>query len=451
MHQTLPGNPMRRAAVVPPKAAAWGRYAVVGVLLLGQAAVIWLWWHNTPSLTPSLADQFTAIGRLTGLSGAYLILVQLLLMSRLRWLDHTIGAQDLSSWHRDLGALTVLMLTAHTLFITLGYADRRGPIAETWALLREYPDVLMAYVGLILFLGIGVISIRAIRTRLAYETWYYLHLYVYLGLGLGFAHQFADGQEFAASLPARVFWSILHVAVIAALLHGRVWAPLRLNLTHRLRVTHVVREGPGVVSVYVSGRRLAELNARPGQFFRWRFLTRDGWWQAHPFSLSAAPDATTMRITVKALGDHTADLRRLRPGIGVLAEGPYGTFTADRRHHDDVLLIAGGIGIAPIRALLDDLPFGRAVVLYRARRPKDLVLKGELDAIAAQTGTRVVYLPGGANRQALSARGLASLVPDAGRRDVYVCGPPGMVESVLGSLRKLKVPKRQIHVDPFQI
>jgi ferredoxin-NADP reductase len=206
-----------------------------------------------------------------------------------------------------------------------------------------------------------------------------------------------------------------------------------------------------VVSVYVSGRRLEELNARPGQFFRWRFMTRDGWWQAHPFSLSAAPDARGMRITVKALGDHTSGLRRLRPGLRVLAEGPYGNFTADRRYHDDVLLIAGGIGIAPVRALLDDLPPGRAVVLYRARRPQDLVLKDELDAIAARTGTRVVYLPGGANRQALSARGLTAYVPDLGRRDVYVCGPPGLVEAVLGSLRRLKVPKRQIHVDPFQM
>jgi predicted ferric reductase len=451
MHQTLPGRPMRPALVEPRRAAGWGRYAVAGGLLLGQAVVIWLWWRNTPSLTPTLADQFTAIGRLTGLTGAYLILVQLLLMSRLRRLDQMIGAQDLTSWHRDLGALTVLMLAAHTIFITLGYAGRRGPIAETWTLIREYPDVLMAYVGLVLFLGIGVISIRAIRTRLAYETWYYLHLYVYLGLGLGFAHQFADGQEFASSLSARVLWSVLHITVIAALLYGRVWAPLRLNVRHRLRVVHVAREGPGVVSVYLSGRRLGELDARAGQFFRWRFMTRDGWWQAHPFSLSAAPDARAMRITVKALGDHTKDLRRLRPGTRVLAEGPYGTFTADRRHFDDVLLIAGGIGIAPIRALLDDLPFGRGVVLYRARRPRDLVLKDELDAIAAQTGTRVHYLPGGANREALSARGLASLVPDLARRDVYVCGPPGLVESVLGSLRRLKVPKRRIHVDPFQI
>jgi predicted ferric reductase len=421
-------------------------------LSLGFLAVGWLWWHNTPSLDSTAADLFTAIGRLTGLAGAYLILIQLLLMSRLRWLERVVGFDDLTAWHRDGGALTVILLLAHTLFITLGYeaTAHDGFFGQSWELIRYYPDVLMSYVALALFVGVGFTSIRAIRRRMAYETWYFLHFYVYLALGLGFAHQFADGQEFMSSLPARVFWSALHIAVIAALLYGRVWDPVRLNLRHRLRVTHVVPEGPGVVSLHVGGRRLEEVRAQPGQFFRWRFLTRDGWWQAHPFSLSAAPRPAGLRITVKALGDHSRSLRRLRPGVRVLAEGPYGGFTVDRRVRDHVLLIAGGIGIAPIRALLDTLPPGRAVLIYRARTERDLVLRQEIDAIAAQTGTRVVYLAG-ASRAALEPAALAQMVPDVGYRDVFVCGPPGMVQAVMGSLKRLKVPRRQIHVDPFEM
>jgi predicted ferric reductase len=436
----------------PPRpGVARGRWTVAAVLGLVLAAVIWLWWRDTPSLTATTADQFTAVGRLTGLLGAYLILVQLLLMSRIPKLDRAIGAQDLTAWHRDMGAVTVILLIAHTFFITLGY-QTHGFFPQTWDFIRTYPDVLMAYVAFALFVAVGFTSIRAIRSRMAYETWYYLHFYVYLALGLSFAHQFATGQEFAGAshLPERVFWSVLHISVVAALLYGRVWAPLCFNFRHRLRVVHVAQEGPGVVSVYVGGRHLEEIGARPGQFFRWRFLTRDGWWQAHPFSLSAAPDRMTMRITVKALGDHTRSLRRLRPGMRVLAEGPYGGFTADRRTCDDVLLIAGGIGIAPIRALLDDLPAGRAVVIYRARRPKDLVLRNEIDEVAARTGTRVIYLAG-APREALSAAGLAAQVPDVARRDVYVCGPAGMVQAVVGALRRLHVPKRQIHIDPFDM
>lgn len=441
---TLPGG-LRRTTLA--------RWVLIIGLAAGLGAVLFLWWHNTPAVTGSTAAELMAAGRLTGLAGAYLILVQLLLMSRLKWLDRAVGSHGLTAWHRDLGAGTVILLLAHTLLITLGYSAtaHTGFFGQSWTFIRSYPDVLMAYVALALFTGVGFTSIRAIRRRMAYETWYYLHFYVYLALALGFAHQFADGAEFSASLPARIFWSVLHLGVVAALLYGRVWQPLRLNLKHRLRVVLTEQEAPGIVSVYVAGRWLNELDSRAGQFFRWRFLTRDGWWQAHPFSLSAAPSARTMRITVKALGDHTKTLRRLRPGVRVFAEGPYGTFTADQRHCDDVLLIAGGIGIAPIRALLDDLPPGRAVVLYRARRPKDLVLSKEIDQIAERTGTRVVYLPGSVHRDALSAGGLTWHVPDIARRDVFVCGPPGMVQAVQSSLRKLRIPQRQIHVDPFEM
>jgi len=112
---------------------------------------------------------------------------------------------------------------------------------------------------------------------------------------------------------------------------------------HGLRVERIVAEAPGVVSVEISGTRLEQLQVRPGQFFCWRFLTSDRWWESHPFSLSAPPDGRRLRITVKDLGDYTAALRSIPPGTRVLAEGPYGSFTADARRRPRVALIAGGI------------------------------------------------------------------------------------------------------------
>ena len=78
-------------------------------------------------------------------------------------------------------------------------------------------------------------------------------------------------------------------ALLACVLRYRVAQPVVLARRHRLPVHRVVQEADRVVSIYVSGRELERLGAEAGQFFRWRFLTRDGWWQAHPFSLSAAP------------------------------------------------------------------------------------------------------------------------------------------------------------------
>src|SRR6266702_7264712 len=115
------------------------------------------------------------------------------------------------------------------------------------------------------------------------------------------------------------------------------------------------------------GRHVEELNAEAGQFFRWRFLARGLWWASSPYSLSAPPRRDRLRITVKAAGDHSHALRRLKPGTRVIAEGPYGAMTGAARSRSKVLLIAGGVGITPLRALLESLPAapGDLTLIYR--------------------------------------------------------------------------------------
>lgn len=430
---------------------------LAAVFGLGLVISLLLWWRDTPGLH-DVAGELTAAGRLTGLAGGYLLFVQMLLMSRVRVLERAVGSHNLASWHRDLGVLTFALLTGHAVFVTLGYArtDHTSVPGEVLSFVHTLPDMLKALLGYGLLVVIALTSWRWVRRRLSYEAWYHVHLVGYLALVLSFGHQTSDGQEFATHRGAHLLWTALLAGTLLCLAYGRLGAPLWLNLRHRLKVAHVVTEAPGVVSVYVAGHRLNELNVRAGQFFRWRFLTRGGWWQAHPFSISAAPNARWLRITVKALGDHTADLQRLRPGVRVFAEGPYGAFVTDARTQDKVLLVGGGIGITPIRALLEELPpgEGRAVVIYRAGKAEDLVFRTELDQLAATRGARVIYLLGGptdpAAREALSPRGLRRLVPDLGERDVYLCGPPGLVQAVHATLRRLRVPRRRIHLDPFE-
>jgi ferredoxin-NADP reductase len=229
--------------------------------------------------------------------------------------------------------------------------------------------------------------------------------------------------------------------------------PLWLNARHRLRVVAVDTEGPRMVSIYIGGRRLDRLDAQAGQYFRWRFLSRGAWWQAHPFSLSAAPNSAWLRITVKEVGDHTRSLRYLKPGVRVIAEGPSGTFTAEHRLRHGALLIAGGSGIAPVRALLDVLP-ADTVLLFRATSEAELTFREELDELAAGRGVRVWYVVGSRDepgpRRAFSPRGMRELVPDVRHRDVYMCGPDGLLTGSRRTLRRLRVPRRQIHLDPFE-
>src|SRR5262249_40966759 len=159
---------------------------------------------------------------------------------------------------------------------------------------------------------------------------------------------------------------------IALIVLFRFGAPIALNLRHRLRVARVVREGPGLTSIYVAGHDLHRLAVRSGQYFVWRFLDGHAWWHGHPFSLSSAPNGGWLRIPAKALGDATRSPQRLQVGTRALVEGPYGVLPGARRRRRKILLIAGGIGIAPLRALVESLPAapGDMTLLYRAREPK---------------------------------------------------------------------------------
>ena len=300
----------------------------MGLLVaIGAGGVIYMWWHDTaPASVWGAGPWLTAAGRVTGLVGTYLVVVEVLLMGRVPWLDRMIGMDRLATWHRRNGEYSICLLVAHAVLIVWGYAvtAHEGIASETKTVVLSYPDMLAATVGLGLLVLVGVLSARAVRRRVSYHTWYFVHLYTYIALALSFAHQFNTGADFATHPLNRVIWAAMYGAVAALLVAYRFGRPVARTLRHRFVVVGTVSEGSGLTSVYVSGRRLNELGAEAGQFFMWRFLTREGWWQAHPFSLSAAPNGRWLRLTVKALGDHSTRMGRLRPGTRVLVEGPTG-------------------------------------------------------------------------------------------------------------------------------
>lgn len=457
--RTMSPAPTTHRRVVPPR--SWSlRASDVTAIVVGNAILIGAMWirHGSLAEMASGAGILTAIGQLTALYGTYLILIELLLMSRSPWLDQLFGMDRLAAAHRWIGFGALWLLVAHGATTTVGYAFSDGSSipGEAWTLVTTYPFVLWALAGMGAFVLVAVTSMRAARRRLSYETWHGLHLYAYLAVALTFAHQLAVGADFTDDPVARLYWIGLYVSAVTTLLVFRFGQPIRLSLRHRLRVANVVREGPGVVSIYLAGRELDRLAIRSGQYLVCRFLTRDGWWRGHPFSISAAPNGQWLRVTVKDLGDDTQRLQRIAPGTPVYVEGPYGALTGARRTRSRVLLIAGGIGITPLRALLEDLPArpGELTLVYRARRPRDIVFRDELDAIARTNGAVLHYLVGRRDSRELpgdplAADGLAALVPDVRQRDVYLCGPVEMMDAVRRSLGLLGVPAAQIHAERF--
>ncbi|MDT0438425.1 MULTISPECIES: ferric reductase-like transmembrane domain-containing protein [Streptomyces] len=441
---TVQSPPAPPTAIRPRAVARTGLYAV----LAANAAVVTYFFTQAGFASNALI----VLGRLAGLYGALLMAFQLLLVARLPWLDRRIGMDRLTSWHRWTGFGLLWTLLAHAVLITFGYAQSSslGPIDQVVDLAETTEGVLRAVVAFGVILVVGAVSGRWARRRLAYETWHFVHLYTYVAVVLAFTHQVAVGTTFTASSAATAYWYGVWGVALGSVLAGRLVLPVWRNLRHRLRVSAVVAESDDVVSLYITGRDLDRLPARAGQFFLWRFLTADRWWQANPFSLSAAPDGERLRLTVKRAGAGSAALRHVKVGTRVFAEGPYGAFTALHRTRPESVLIAGGVGVTPIRALLEELS-GHAVVIYRVAADRDAVLYGELRELAAAKGAELHLVTGPVAPDLLAPRELARMVPDIADRDVFLCGPPPMMASVLRNLRDLGVPKAQLHFERFSL
>ena len=437
--------------------------AVALVVLLALGGVVTSWWAVDGGLR-ELAGWPTvlvSVGHLCALTSSLLLLVQVVLMSRIPVLERAFGQDRITRLHRHVGFASFTLMLAHVGAAL--WAHAAGDVAGVPGVARELtvtaPGMLLALAGTACLVLVVVTSIRAARTAVRYESWHLLHLYAYLGVALALPHQLWTGREFVGSPVRSALWWALWALVAGGVLVWRVAVPLARSWRHRLVVTSVASEDDGCVSVTLAGRNLEELGARAGHYFSWRFLAGAGWTRAHPYSLSAAPNAHELRITVKGRGDGSAAVAGLRVGTRVLVEGPYGRLTARARTRRKVALIGAGVGMTPIRALAEELDGGPGDIVVLHRFTDVPLFSGELTALARRRGITVVPLPGRRRaRDSWLGDGtgpsddltvLRARVPDIADREVFLCGTAPWSRLVERTLAQAGVPAEKIHQEAF--
>ena len=422
--------------------AALGLLAVVAMVLMDV----------TRSELASPGGWFDTVSRMCAMVGSYLMLIMVVLIVRIPWLERSVGQDTVVRWHRWIGGWPIVLIGVHIVTITYGYAALTGTgvVHQFWIFLTQYPDILAATVGFALMVLAALTSLQISRRHLKYETWWIVHLYLYIALALAFAHQIGTGDTFVGHAAARMTWIVLWGAAGAFVLIDRFLVPILRNAWYRLRVEQVVEETPGVYTLTIAGHHLESLAVSGGQFFQWRFLAPDLWWHSHPYSLSALPHPPHLRVTIKALGDQSRAVGTLRPGTLAFIEGPYGVFTRDVRTRSAVTFIGAGLGVMPLRALLEDIPAEVPItVVLRATRDHDLVHRAEIHELVAEGGGSIHEVIGPRDAVSFEAADLARLAPDVADSDVYLCGPPGFVHHVRVMLEALNVPASQVHVEEF--
>ena len=395
------------------------------------------------------------LSRLAALVGTYLSVIGIFLIARIPAVEKSIGHDQLVIWHRNLGPWSLYLIGAHFFLVTVGYAgqDQLSLAREIWRMLQDFAWMWWALAGFVLMIQAGITSYKKARAKYSYETWWILHVLTYGAVASAFMHQIQNGQMFIEHPLNRAYWIGLYVLMAFAVVWCRFLVPVVRSLRHDLRVERVIEESPGVYSVIMKGRNLAKLGAEGGQFFEWRFVSKSHFLVAHPYSLSAAPTSRYLRITVKGLGDHSRSLATIKSGTRVLIEGPYGAFRAGQAKRKRVVLVGGGIGVTPVRALLDEFKNSVHIdFIYRVSRAEDLALKAELDQIAADSGgfTRVHYMVGSRREHPMDAAHLLSVVPTVRESDIYICGPKALVAAVVEAADDLGISPDRVHHEEFE-
>jgi predicted ferric reductase len=425
--------------------------AICTVVSLGIVA-LWVRHGGAGALLDGWVPFWTSLTQISGLLASGFGLAGLVLIARLRPLERRVGLDRLFIWHRIIGETMAILVAVHIAAALVSWsAGGVGVLTAIQELTGREPYMAAATVGGLVIGLVTISSLASIRRRFSYETWYFVHLLAYVGFAIAYGHEIVLGHDLANDSVARWYFGLVHVGVIALVVWGR-WGRLAIAAVRPLRLVAVTPLAPGTSELRLGGPNLADRVADSGQFFVLRPMAWRLWWQAHPFSLSGAPTTDGLRFTVKDRGDATKAMIALPLGTRFVAEGPYGTVTPSVLGDDKVLFVVGGVGVAPVRAMLERLgPHSRPEVVYRAHSQRDLVHLDELVMLAQARGGRVHTLVGPsatlAVRDPFSASVLRRVVPDLAERVAFLCGPERLVYAARKGLRDAGLPADRIHYE----
>lgn len=428
--------------------------------LVNLATVVGFWASASGAqLLAGDLNPLIAFGRLAGLLATFCALVQFVLMGRAGWLEPIFGMDRIAQAHRLNGYVTYLLALGHPLLLVAGFAPLTGlGVVDQYFNLIQMPYVpLAAFALLILTITVGL-SIYIARKHLTFESWYYVHLLNYVFIALIPFHQLTNGGDFLANPAFHYYWLGLYSFAALTIIVWRFGRPVYRFFRFKFRVEKVVPEAQRATSIYITGRNLQQFRATGGQFVLVRFLRKGMWWQEHPFSLSRMPAKEHLRLTIRQLGDFTNEVPHIEPGTQVVISGPHGAFGHAQAVMQKTLYIAGGIGITPIRAMMEE-SVGKpvdAVFLYGNRAENEIVLREELDKLGAQLNMPIYHVLSDDPRWAgekgfIDQEKISRLVPDVAERDIFLCGPPPMMAGVIKALEALGVPTKQIHYERFEL
>ena len=435
-------------------------------VLLLNSPVVFAWMADLPA-RPWRDELASALGMI----GLVIIFLEFVLSGRFKKITAPIGIDIIMRSHQLMGRVVLILLFVHPVLYSL--PNNLLLPWDTYHTQATRLDMIDTITGLLAWLGLFLIVFLTLRRdaeQTNYEGWRRSHLLLaIMTASLALVHAVGSGRytEFASLY---ILWFILALFALFALLHVYLTVPMQQR-SRAYRVDSISKVANRTWRLVLKPEHGLVMDYLAGQFVWLKFSGPFLSFQEHPFSISSHPgNQQALEFTIKEFGDFTDHIEQLPIGSKVYVDGPYGHFSMKQRHAEGVMLIAGGVGIAPIMSILRQFVkegYRSPVVLITCHGTlSDLPYKEELVTLSKQLNMHTVHMTSlnedqedqedGAEKTnclhgQLSQQVIADHLPVKVSSWLYfVCGPSGMMDTAERAMLQLGVPLKQIISERFR-
>jgi predicted ferric reductase len=423
---------------------------IKGKLFIGLSltGVVILWIMSKDNFNQLAVQPLKTSSQAAALLGAVLVSIQYILTARLKLFENMFGGLDKAyRAHVIAGIVGFLLMLAHPLLLAFnalpGFTNAK--IYLTYSSIISYNTGVTA---LYLFILLLIITLFV---RISYQKWKTTHKLLILPLFALAAHINLISSDVSRSVVLKAYVLIFVFAGIIAYAYKQFFYP-KYGPKFLYKIVQVNRLN-SIVEIIAkpTGKQIEFL---PGQFVFATFKSAELSPEEHPFTISSGPDEGLLRLSIKNLGDFTAELYKLKPDDGITIVGPYGRIWANslNRNNDEVW-IGGGIGITPMLSLAKyfaSKPLSKMItIFYSIKNENEAVYLSELME-TSRKNQNIKVIPFYSEKSGLINAGfIKEQAGNLSNKNFIVCGPLGLIYNITRQLRISGVKSSHITIEEF--
>jgi len=299
------------------------------------------------------------------------------------------------------------------------------------------------------FLGMLLLILFTLVIKISYDKWKITHKFMGIFFILSIFHIFLLSDLIGKNIPLAVYLGILSFLGLCGYLYKTIlleWAIPKASYT----VTQIEKLTDQVMEITLAPKQQT-LTFTSGQFCFFSFQGAGLSSETHPYTICNATNQRNITVIVKALGDYTRHLyQQLKPGTTALLEGPYGKFFYNPNSNRSQVWIAGGVGIAPFISWCEEIKQKDCIeteidLYYCVNSQKEALHLQKFNELARETPNFHIHLSCAEKDGFLKATD----IPDVVHKEIFICGPKAMRQTLIPDLQKLQIRKEYIHFEDF--